>query len=463
MRKRYHTYHHNSAKPAERRLVEDKQPKSILEKHRKPKKVSWKSFLFIAVVLILIVIGYVGISSIKAANNILAQDISFASLIKQSSLKQADGITNILLLGKGGSNHPGGQLTDTIMLARIRQSDKKIALISVPRDLWVTIPGHGQSKINEAYAQGFTSEKDQNKKSDAGAQTTSQIIEKNLGVPVHYYAVVDFTGFKDLVDAVGGITVNVEKDLDDPYYPKDYFGANGYVKTDDYAPLHVKKGTQHMNGELALKYSRSRETTSDFDRAKRQQQVLFAIKEKALSLGVLSNPVKMSDIFGSLGSHIRTSFNSTELKELFDLMKDFDQSKVTNKVLDNSQNGLLVSSDDGSYHLLPKSGNFLEIQKFVKNIFDDETNVNSMVEIEVYNGSKKVGIAGKLAETLKSQGFSVTKIENSDTQYEKTTIMDGTSSSKTYQEIKSVVGEAQRVTSEPKGVIKIYLGADYGS
>ncbi len=463
MRKRYQTFgarhHHKSDHP---KIIEDKKPKELLGKHRK-KKPGLKKVIFAALIIILLVIGYVGFSSIKAANNILAQDISFGSLVKQSSLKQTDGITNVLLLGKGGSNHPGGQLTDTIILARIRQSDKKIALISVPRDLLVTIPGKGQVKINEAYAQGFTSEKDQNKKSDAGAKVTSDVIQKNLGVPIHYYSVVDFLGFKDLVDALGGITLNVEKDLDDPYYPKDYFGKDGYVKTDAYAPLHIKKGIQQMNGELALKYSRSRETTSDFDRARRQQQVLFAIKEKAMSLGVLTNPVKMSDIFTSLGTHIRTSFNASELKELFDIMKDFDQSKITNKVLDNSQNGLLVSSGEGFYHLTPKSGNFLEIQKFVKNIFDEETEVNSMVDVEVYNASKTVGIAGKLADTLKAQGFSVTKIENSTEKYAKTTIKDGTNSSKTYLEIKTLVGTAERSTLDTKGVIKIYLGADYGN
>jgi hypothetical protein len=122
-----------------------------------------------------------------------------------------------------------------------------------------------------------------------------------------------------------------------------------------------------------------------------------------------------------------------------------------------------VSSDDGSYHLAPKSGTFNEIQRFVKNVFDEEDSVASMVEIEVYNGTKTVGLAGKLADTLKADGFSVTKIENSEKLYDKTTIQDGTNSSKTYQEIKKAVGIAERESLDSKGVIKIYIGKDYGN
>ena len=152
MRKRYHTI---PRQPKKESTAEPQDSRPILkEKRKKSRKISWKTFLFSVALLFLIVIGYMGISSIKAANNILASDISFSSLVKQNNLKQEDGITNILLLGKGGSNHPGGQLTDTIIIARIRHDDKKIALLSIPRDLMVTLPGKGPSRVNEAYAQG---------------------------------------------------------------------------------------------------------------------------------------------------------------------------------------------------------------------------------------------------------------------------------------------------------------------
>ncbi len=460
MRKRYQRFFKENFKAEVSSSSESAKTPS---KSKKRTKIRAKHFILIAVFIILATLCYVGISSIGAANNILAKDISFSSLLKQSSLKQTDGITNVLLLGKGGSNHPGGQLTDTIMLARIRSSDKKIALVSIPRDLLVTIPGNGQVRINEAYALGFIAEKDQDKKSDAGTKATSVVIEKTLAVPVHYYTVVDFLGFKDLVDALGGITINVEKELNDPYYPRDYFTDNGYVKTDAYAPLYVKAGVQNMDGEAALKFSRSRETTSDFDRAARQQKVLFAIKEKALSIGVLSNPVKMNNIFTSLGIHIRTSFDANELKDILGVFESMTKDKIVNKVLDNSESGLLVSSSEGFYHLLPKSGDFLQVQKAVKNVFDDEEAVLGMVDVEVYNATSTVGLAGKLADTLKEEGFNVTKIENADKMFESTTIYDGTNSSKTYQNIKGLVGTATRSSLDEKGTIKIYIGSDYGN
>jgi LCP family protein required for cell wall assembly len=419
-------------------------------------------FLLAVLALLLVVLGYLGISSLRAANNILASNISVGSLLKQNSLKQTDGITNVLILGKGGSNHDGGQLTDTIMLVRMRQKDKKAAMISVPRDLMVNIPGDGASRINEAYAQGFNTEKNSAKKNDAGIKIAGQIIERDLGVPVHYYMVVDFIGFSDLVDAMGGVTINVEKELNDPYYPKSSVVNGKLIESDAYAPVHIKTGIQTMNGDTALKYARSRETTSDFDRAKRQQQLMFAIKEKALSLGLLSNPIRLNEVFQSLGNHIKTTFNANEIGDLVSIMKDFNKSSLVNKVIDNSENGLLVSSDVGFYHLVPKSGNFAQIKQFVKNVFETEQ-AAELISVEVYNGTNRSGLAGKLADTLKAAEFTVTKIENSDKLYDKTTIFDGTKSSKSYQKIKSLVGVAETTTYEQSGVIKIIIGKDYGN
>jgi LCP family protein required for cell wall assembly len=460
MRKRYKTLHTNHKDSSREDFFG---PKEIAKKVKRPKKVlKLKYFILTIVAIILVVVGYLGISSIKAANNILGSNISVSSLLKQSSLKQADGVTNILVLGKGGDNHAGGQLTDTIMLVRIKEADKKVAFISIPRDLMVTVPSRGQVKINEAYTQGFNSEKDKNKKNESGAQVASQVIEKTMGVPIHYYMVVDFIGFNDLVDALGGITVNVEKNLDDPYYPKDSIVNGKLVESEAYSPVHIKAGIQNMDGELALKYSRSRETTSDFDRAKRQQQVVFAIKEKALSLGILSNPIKLNDVFQSLGNHIKTNFNANELSDMMNLVKDLSKSEVINKVIDNSANGLLVSSDEGFYHLEPKAGNFTQVQAFVKNVFDNTEDI-SLIEVEVLNGTKTVGLAGKFADTLKAKGFSVTKIENSPELYEKTTVFDGTNSSSANKQIKALLVNAETKTLEEKGKIRVILGKDYGN
>lgn len=426
-------------------------------------KPKGKLVLFTLIACILALGFYLFSHAFKSANNILAQDITFRDLVSKSSLKQQDGITNILLLGKGGSNHPGGQLTDSIILMRIKQSDKSVAMVSFPRDLQVT-NGKGISKLNEVYSSGFTSEKDQSKKAAAGAKSASDVIQTISGVPVHYYITVDFIGFKNLVDALGGVTVDVTKDLYDPYYPKDIFTKDGgYVKTDAYTTVDVKKGRQNMNGELALKYARSRETTSDFDRSRRQQELMYAIKEKAMSLGVLANPKKVTDILDALGNNIKTNLSLSEIKEFMQLLKDFDSSKVTNKVIDNNpKDGLLFSVSEGGYYLKPKAGNFKEVQNLVQSIFSTSTSIIEGTEVELYNASGVNGAATRFANTLKADDINVSLIEKNDKVESKTIIYDGSSESADFSKLKKMLPAAKVEKYTKKGFIKVVLGSDYG-
>lgn len=412
----------------------------------------------------MVIVGYVVYSSISAANGVFAGGISFASLINRSSLKQTDGITNVLFLGKGGSGHPGGQLTDTIMLVRYRHSDNKVAMISIPRDLYVTIPGNGGAKINQAYTYGFNSKTDVKEKGKAGAELSSKVVTSVTGVPIHYYITADFTGFKEIVDSLGGISVDVKKDLYDPEYPNEGFDKNGeYYKTDAFEPLSIKAGVQKMDGELALKYVRSRHGTgvSDFNRAYRQQQVLYSIKEKSLSLGVLTNPKKINDIISSVGDHIRVSMSVSELCDFVGAFSKVDDGSVINKVLDNSEEGLLTSSNNGTSILLPKSGDFAKIQSFIKNVFDDE-NLQD-VTIDVLNGSGVAGQAGKLAKILEDAGFNIEKIENYDKALKNTTVQDGTGGGEVLNKLKKYITGYEVEPLDQTGKIVIIIGQDYGN
>ncbi len=120
---------------------------------------------------------------------------------------------NILLLGVGGENHEGPYLTDTMMLASIQPSTKQVALLSIPRDLLVDIPGIGEDKINAAYA--YARAKDPS----TAAIAVRAIVENIFNMPIHYYAAIDFAGFEKIIDDIDGITINVENTLDDPFYP----------------------------------------------------------------------------------------------------------------------------------------------------------------------------------------------------------------------------------------------------
>lgn len=273
---------------------------------------------------------------------------------------ESDGRTNILLLGMGGSNHPGGLLSDTMMVVSIDYKTNKVAILSIPRDLWVPIPGYGHAKINEAYSKG----ENDKEKTGGGGVLASKVVENVTGLPIHYYVRLDFEGFKKIVNVVNGVDVDVEKDLYDPYYPAD--------NMIDYSPFKISAGPNHLDGAMALKYVRSRETTSDFDRSRRQQQVMSALKEKLISLNTLANPKKITELMSILGDHLRTNMQVDELMAFWNVSKNLDTANMTSKVLDTAAGGPLTAAQDNrGYYIYPRKGidKFEDIQNIAKNIF----------------------------------------------------------------------------------------------
>jgi LCP family protein required for cell wall assembly len=405
----------------------------ILRKHRQPPKSRLRRRIFRGVlIIILLLVAWVGFSAYRAMNKISDGGFSAKDLMRlisgnSDSLKgQSEGRTNIALLGYGGKGNPGGLLADTNILLSYHYSDKKVALVSLPRDLYVPIGSTGSSnKLNYAYAYGEANAK----QTGGGGNVSSETISKVSGVPVHYYISMDFVGFVKLVDTLGGVTVDVEKSINDPLYPDDKIDTvqGTYSKTDGYKPFRLLSGVQKLDGVTALKFARSRETTSDFDRARRQQVLLEAIKEKAMSAGVLSNPKKVVDIINILGNHLRTNMSAGEMEALVGLSKEIDGSNITNKVLDNTKDGLLTdgSSGETGYYLKPRAGNFNEIQSLIKNIFNDasatqassKTSASSSVsttasskatgKIEIQNATGVTGKAKDLSKVLAKNGLTI--------------------------------------------------------
>jgi len=344
---------------------------------------------------------------------------------------------NILLLGMGGEGHDGAYLTDTVILASFQPSTKQVALISIPRDL--VAPVSNWRKINSinAYAEQKTP--------GSGGEATTKAMAELLQIPIDYYIRVDFNGFSNIIDQLGGIEVNVENTLDDYSYP--IFGQednpNYYSR---YEHLHFNKGLQNMNGSMALKYARSRHATgsegSDFARARRQQLVLEAVKDKLLSSKVLLNPVMITKLVNEFNKNISTNFKAWEIIRLWDLFKDVDRSQIINKVLSDAPDGLLISGtgEDGAYILTPRSGNFTSIRKLVKNIFSVDGQVDTPTKIEtisdgakilILNGTWITGLAGKTAVTLKQSRFDILKTGNApERDYVQTTVYDLTSGTK---------------------------------
>lgn len=395
------------------------------------KKKVWAWFLVFGIIIILGLGGFFGAKAWKTLaqiitknNNKSAPFLSFLGNVNPNQLQgEGDGRINILLLGVGGTNHPGGLLTDTIMVMSIDPVNKKLAFLSIPRDLYVKIPGVGYNKINYAHAYG-----EQNLKDEGGGPALSKkVVSEILDLPIHYYVKIDFDGFKKFIDTLGGIDINVEKALSDPYYP-----ASNMI---DYDPFYIASGQQHLNGTTALKYARSRETTSDFDRSRRQQEVIVAARDKALSVGVLTNPKKITELLNIVGDHLRTDIQTWEMERLFSLAKDIDTSNIVSKVLDNSSEGLLTSGQiEGGYYLVPKAGigNYSAIQKLVHEIFTDPYLQKENAKIQVLNATGHVGEATEVSEMLKSYGYNVVSVEKNPTTEEKTVIYDYSSGKKPF-------------------------------
>ena len=321
---------------------------------------------------------------------------------------------NLLLLGIGGPGHDGAYLADTIILVSLKPSTGQLAMLSIPRDLYVPIPNHNWRKINNANAFGL-----EDKYPGGGEQLTADIISDIFDQPIQYFARIDFAGFEQIVDDLGGVNVNVEQSFIDNQYPTDDYG---------YQTIRFQAGRQTMDGARALQYVRSRKTTSDFDRSRRQQQVLVAIRDRALSFGTLLNPIRITDVLTDLGNHTKTNLEVWEMLRLAELVERLTVGQIINRVLDNGGDGPLKSETtiDGAFILRPKAGpdDWSELRQIAADIFEVSDIVREEATIVIQNGSGRPGLADQTASALSQLGFTVLRTETAKYDVESTTIFD---------------------------------------
>lgn len=400
----------------------------------------WRGALIAFISLVLIVPTVFSIMSlrlIKAATNLKpsAEGGEKLSLVEQVRYLvgnderaldgEKDDRINILAMGEGGTGHDGPHLTDTMLFITIQPSTKKVGILSLPRDLWVTLPERGKGKINAANAYA---EQDKNR---SGGTYAARVVSELLNQPVHYYIRVDFSAFKTLIDDVGGVTVNIERPFTDFAYPTD---------NELYKKVSFNRGWQTLSGESALEYVRSRHGNngegSDFMRSRRQQKVLMALKEEVVSFDTLLKPSRVASILETLESHVITNMDLWEIVKLAKMMKDIDTSSLSRYVLDDNPEGPLYAStmplpDGDAYVLLPRRGDWSEVRKIARNIitYDElpDAHEKTPPSVEVRNGTIRPGLAAKTRERLERIGFEVETIGNAKRQnYEKTVIYDMT-------------------------------------
>lgn len=443
-------------------------PVPAVRRRRHPMRWVWgvAGIIIVAGVAWFGIHGWIALHSIlqkHKGTSVLDTDLGLAAL-----KGEGNGRVNILVMGVGGAGHDGPNLTDTMMMWSIDPKTKDIAAISVPRDLYVKIPGYGYGKINSANA-------------DGGPQLAEKVVANVLGINPDYYVVVDFSGFKQAIDAVGGIDVNVATALYDRQYPCDV--GNGIC------PYSQPAGLIHMTGAQALKYTRCRHNDpgvgncgNDYGRSARQQQVVAALRAKALTAGTLTNPVKLTSLIDAVGSHVKTDLSLSNLKKLGQFASGIDTSKIVNKVLDDEPDNYLVGGTNiipaAGYIYVPKAGNFdySLIHDFVTNIFVNHYITEENARIEVQNGSGVTGVAGSLVASLTAAHYNMLPATNAVTNYPHTVVYDYTGGKKPYtiKYLEQRFGvTAQRMslpstsptpsTSPSVGApeIRIILGSDY--
>ncbi len=399
--------------------------------------------------------GWFSYKVAAASNRIFATNTSGGSPVlqgKQLPASQQKRI-NILLIGIGGENHDGANLADTIQVASVDPKTKQIQMLSIPRDLYVKVPDStGKVKINEVHSIG------EDRQKGDGPVLLEKTVSEIIGQPINYYARVDFDGFKQLVDSVGGVTVNVKERLYDPYYPRG--------ESTGYEILNIPAGAQQMNGETALKYARSRETTTDFDRSRRQQEVLAAARDKALSLQYLTNPAKVSQLIDIAGDHVRTDMSLSEIQKLAKIVKDIPSASIQSKVLDNTNVLYDSVGPGGAYILVPKSGNYSEIQAFVDQFFNGAAISSEAAQVELQNATGRGGLAQQEADTLGQSGYSIVAVTNSPSLSQPSIVYDYTDGQKSATADALAKRYNAKVIKQPRATadtvdIRVVIGTSY--
>jgi LCP family protein required for cell wall assembly len=368
---------------------------------------------------------------------------------------------NILLLGIDQRPQENGfYRTDTMILVSIDPATRSAAMLSIPRDLWVTIPGYGENRINTAHSTG-----DAKGYPGGGVALAKKTVWYCLGIPVHYYVRINFTGFEKLIDAIGGITIDVKKPIHDEKYPDDNYGT---------MVIDIPAGVQHMDGKTALQYARSRHGNSDYDRMKRQQEVLLAARDKVLRLDIPLS--RVPELLKIAGDSIQTDLSLDEIIALARIAKEIDPSQIKTGLIDSSMT-TSVKTPQGWIVEVP---DWQKVRKLVDELFPTQapstvvatslTRVQLDAEaarIELRNGTLDPTLAQRTAQRLRDKGFNVVRYEDADRfDYDETIIIYYADKPHTVEGLVSELGakltNARPETKGPSDLdIVVILGREY--
>jgi LCP family protein required for cell wall assembly len=286
-----------------------------------------------------------------------------------------DRYTNIVLLGSDRRPGAAAWRTDSIIIVSVDTANNVVRLLSIPRDLWVYIPGHGYNRINTADLWGELAKK------GTGPERVKQTIHHNLGIPIHYYVRIDFEGFVKVIDAVGGVDVDVDCPLPD---------------------LKLSSGMEHMNGKMALRYARSRYSTNDFDRSRRQRKVLMALWDQTLTLNIIP---RLPELWWTMSNSFQTDLSLDQVINLAYMGAQLEPQRILSRAISASHvQGWMTPQ--GAAVLLPRQDKIRALlENYYTPVDPNKLDGANKLAVRVLNGSQRRDADQLAVANLRWAGF----------------------------------------------------------
>ncbi|HSW79654.1 MAG TPA: LCP family protein [Candidatus Saccharimonadales bacterium] len=455
-------------------------PATSKKKRQKSKKSKLRKFVkttsLIAAAFLILCGGWLGWKLFRDTSKVFGSSSSLLGFLSASKLKCEDtGRCNIILAGNSADDpfHNGANLTDSIMLISIDTKNDTAIMMSIPRDLYVNIPGNGYAKINEAYPDGQSEHYNQNGYAKGGMGLLEQTVSESLGIDVSYYALIDYSALRQAVNTVGGVPVNVQSED-----PRGLYDPSIDWKT--HGPLvKLSNGWHTLTGEQALDLARARGdaygsygfSASDFARTQNQRALMLAIKDKAMSNGTLANPLKLGQLFDAFGNNVHTDLSTGNIRRLYDLSKVIPSNKIKsiglNSVTINGQKDVSLlkgyTTTTGQSALIPTTGlgDYSQIKQFLQQVMSNNALAKEGANVVVLNASTTTGLATAESNVLSKKGIYVSTTANATPHQDTTFIIDNSSGKNpaTLKALKNIFGIS--TTSTNASLTKQYPDAAF--
>ena len=337
----------------------------------------------------------------------------------------------VLLLGidQRPGEDPDTTRTDTIILLTLDPQARTAGMMSIPRDLYVPLPDRGMDRINTAHVYG-------------GPEYAERAVEYNFGIPIQHYARVDFTALTSLVDLVGGVEIYNDADISDPTYPDNNYG---------YDPFVLSSGWHTLDGQIALKYARTRHGDSDLSRIKRQQQIIMALREKLKSTDAATKILpQVPSILQTLSGAIKTDLNTVEIVQLALLAKDIPDDRIARVTLDETAVQPYTTTQGASV-LVPVRERVRQLrEQFFSQVSTPDAPAAAPAQdtpippqplhIQIQNGTQRIGLAAGAKRYLEAKGFIVDSVADAPEPTPRTVIVDYTSKQQAVQHLAAELG-----------------------